>query len=283
MLRRRVALAGAAAILVLLALRFAAAQAREASDTLVLSVPSNQWFEAPGEQVSISSDAKWALLTHGRTMSLYSLETREQNPDLLLNGLTSIFRAGFCGPQILVRLGQRGSEQGLFWPGAESLQLSTLPPDAVVGCSTDGQEIAYYIFGNPDRQMFVGPPRGPFKTFGVTGRITGTAFSPDNSMLYVMLFQPSGETSLVRISVHELRTKTIAHDLDADVVDAGIRQRGGEQEEPFAEADLDFDGMGVAKDTGPGQGRWRFRQRQQIRLQLFERQTDGTADRKSVV
>ena len=30
-----------------------------------------------------------------------------------------------------------------------------------------------------------------------------------------MLFQPSGETSLVRISVHELRTKTIAHDLDA--------------------------------------------------------------------
>jgi Tol biopolymer transport system component len=215
MLRRRVALAGAAAILVLLALRFAAAQAREASDTLVLSVPSNQWFEAPGEQVSISSDAKWALLTHGRTMSLYSLETREQNPDLLLNGLTSIFRAGFCGPQILVRLGQRGSEQGIFWPGAESLQLSTLPPDAVVGCSTDGQEIAYYIFGNPDRQMFVGPPRGPFKTFGVTGRITGTAFSPDNSMLYVMLFQPSGETSLVRISVHELRTKTIAHDLDA--------------------------------------------------------------------
>jgi Tol biopolymer transport system component len=215
MLRRRIALIGAAAILVLLALRFAAAQARDGSDTLVLSVPSNRWFEAPGEQVSISSDAKWALLTHGRTMSLYSLETREQNLDLLLNGLTSIFRAGFCGPQILVRLGQRGSEHGIFWPGAESLQLSTLPPDAVVGCSSDGQEIAYYIFGNTDRQMFVGPPRGPFKTFGVTGRITGTAFSPDNSMLYVMLFQPSGDTSLVRISVHELRTKTIASNLDA--------------------------------------------------------------------
>jgi len=58
MLRRRVALAGAAAILILLALRFAAAQARDASDTLVLNVPSNRWFEAPGEQVSISIDAK---------------------------------------------------------------------------------------------------------------------------------------------------------------------------------------------------------------------------------
>src|SRR6201987_6497373 len=125
MLRRRVALAGAAAIVILLALRFAAAQARDASDTLVLSVPSNQWFEGPGERVSISSDAKWALLTHGRTMSLYSLETREQNPDLLLNGLTSIFRAGFCGPQILVRLGQRGSDRGIFGTGAESFKLSS--------------------------------------------------------------------------------------------------------------------------------------------------------------
>ncbi len=215
MLHRRMALAGAAAILVLIGLRFAAAQAHDPSDTLVLSVPSNRWFEGPAERVSVSSDAKWALLTHGPTMSLFSLDAGEQNPNLLLNGLTNIFRAGFCGPQILVRLGQRGSERGIFWPGAESLQLSTLPPDSVVGCSTDGHEIAYYIFGNPDRQMFVGPPHGPFKTFGVTGRITGTAFSPDNNMLYVLLFQPSGATSLVRISVHELRTKTIVHDLDA--------------------------------------------------------------------
>ncbi len=53
---RRMALSGAAAILVLLALRFAAAQANDGSNTLVLSVPSNQWFEGPGVQVSISSD-----------------------------------------------------------------------------------------------------------------------------------------------------------------------------------------------------------------------------------
>jgi len=213
--RRQIMTCGAAAILVLLALRFAAAQSRKAADTMVLSVPSNQWFEGPGVQVSISSDAKWALLTHGPTMSLFSLETREQNPGLLLNDLTSIHRAIFCGPGILGRFGQRGSERGIFWPGAESPILSTLPPDSIVGCSTDGSEIVYYIPQNPDRQVFVGPVHGPFKAFGVTGRITGTAFSPDNSMLYVLLFQPSGETSLVRISVHELRTKTIAHDLDA--------------------------------------------------------------------
>ena len=120
MMRRRVALTGAAAILVLLALRFAAAQAHDASDTLVLNVPSNQWFEGPGERVSISSDAKWALLTHGRSMSLYSLETREQNQDFLLGGLASVFRAGFCGPNAFVRLGQRGSERGIFLPGSRN-------------------------------------------------------------------------------------------------------------------------------------------------------------------
>lgn len=215
MMRRRMTLVGAAAILFLFVLRSAAAQAHDPSDTMVLRVPDNRWFEGPGVHVSISSDAKRALLTNGPTMSLYSLETREQNPDLLLGGLTSVFRAGFCGPNALVRLGARGSERGIFLPGAETPQLSAIPPESVVGCSADGNEIVYYVPENPDRQMFVGPVHGPFKTFGVTGRITGTAFSPDGSMLYVLLFQRSGATSLVRIAVHELHTKTIAHDLDA--------------------------------------------------------------------
>ena len=72
-MRRWMALAGAATILFLFVLRFAAAQARDSSDTLVLTVPSNKWFEGPGVHVSISSDAKWALLTNGPTMSLFSL------------------------------------------------------------------------------------------------------------------------------------------------------------------------------------------------------------------
>ena len=175
---RRMALSGAAAILVLLALRFAAAQANDGSNTLVLSVPSNQWFEGPGVQVSISSDGKWALLTHGPTMSLFSLETHRQEPDVLLGGLTSLSRARFCGPNAFVRLGQRGSELGIFLPGSVAPQLATIPPGSVVNCSADGGEIVYYIPENPDRQMFVGPVHGPFKTFEVTGRITGTAFRP---------------------------------------------------------------------------------------------------------
>lgn len=216
MMRRVVAVCGWAAILVLLASQFAAAQTRTTPDTMVLNVPSNQWFEGPSTTVSISDDAKYALfMEYGHTKSLVSLDNGASHPDLLLGGLTSLERAVFCGPGAFARLGERGSERGWFLPGGDSPQLSSLPQDSMMGCSADGSEIVYYVPSNPDRQIFVGPMHGPFKTFGVTGRITATAFSPDGNMLYLLLFEPSGESSLVRISVHELHSKTIAHDLDA--------------------------------------------------------------------
>jgi Tol biopolymer transport system component len=216
-MRRRVfASINATAILVLLAFTSATAQTRDTPDTMVLSVPNNQWFEGPSTNVAISDDAKWALFTQfGHTTSLVSLDNGASNPDLLLDGLTTLQRAVYCGPGAFARQGQRGSERGWFLPGGDSPQLSSLPADAVIRCSPDGSEIAYYVASNPDRQIFVGPARGPFKDFGVTGRITASAFSPDGSMLYLLLFQTSGESSLVRISVHELHSKTIAHDLDA--------------------------------------------------------------------
>jgi hypothetical protein len=215
MIWRRVLVCSAAALLILFAPDFAAAQAPAPADTMVLNVPSNQWFEGPGVSVSISGDAAWALLTHGRTMSLFSLETREQNPQMLLGGLTSVLRAGFCGTNALVRLGERGSEHGIFMPGSDAPQLASFPEGSIVSCSPDGNEIVYYVPENPDRQIFVGAVHGPFRTFGVTGRITATAFSPDGNFLYLLLFEPSGASSLVRISIHEGRSKTIAADLDA--------------------------------------------------------------------
>ncbi|MGA8144587.1 MAG: hypothetical protein WB987_11915 [Candidatus Acidiferrales bacterium] len=216
MMRRRVVVCGAAAILVLVAARFAPGQGRDASDSMVVNVASNQWFEGPGTNVAVSDDGKWAIFTqYGHTLSLISLETGLNNQDYLLGGLTSVDRAVFCGAGTLARLGQRASERGWFLPGADGPELSTLPPDAVVRCSPDGSEIVYFEAASADRQLFIGPARGPFKAYGVAGRITATAFSADNNALFVLLFQPNGGSSLVRIAVHELRSKTIAHELDA--------------------------------------------------------------------
>src|SRR5215472_3643459 len=214
-MRPRWILCGAAAILVLLAPHFSTARPGDASDTMVLSVPSNRWFEGPGVIVSVASDGRWALLTNGLTMSLYSLETKEQDPDRLLGGLTSVSRAGFCGPSGMIRSGSRGSEKGIFFPGPETPQLLSIPTGSVAACSSDANEIVYYQPDNPDGQLFVGPVKGPFRTFEVTGRITATAFSPGGDYLYVLLFEPTGNSSLVRIAIHEGRTRTIAQDLDA--------------------------------------------------------------------
>ena len=216
MMRRVLADCAVVAMLFLFAIGVATAQTREPADTMVLNVPNNQWFEGPSTSVAISSDAKWALITQfGQTTALISLDNGANNPDLLLDGLTSLDRAVFCGPNAFARQGQRGSERGWFLPGGDSPQLSSLPQDAVIHCSSDGSQIVYYSASNPDRHLFVGPAHGPFKDFGVTGRITAAEFSPDGSMLYLLLFQANGESSLVRISVHELHSKTIAHDLDA--------------------------------------------------------------------
>src|SRR5262249_36734052 len=150
-------------------------------------IPSNQWFEAAGQAVMISPDGQWALITRGPAVSLYSLENGQQNNETLLGGLTKVSRAVFCGPHSLVRLGERGSERGIFLPDSDGPRLSTIPPNSFVACSADGSTIAYFAIGNPDGQIFVGPKSGPFRTFGVTGDITATAFSSDGNLLYVLL------------------------------------------------------------------------------------------------
>lgn len=203
-------------VLVLLVLHFAAGQSHDRADELVFERPSNQWFEGPATQVTLSTDARWALFTQfGRTISLVSLATKKEAPQRLLGSLESVHRAVFCGPGALARLGQRGTEAGWWLPKGESEQLSSLPQDAALQCSPKGSELAYYDLSNPVETLFAGP-RDVYKDYGVTGRITSLAFSPDGNALYAMLFQSTGKSNLVRVSIHDLRSNTIASDLDAN-------------------------------------------------------------------
>ena len=59
---------------------------------------------------------------------------------------------------------------------------------------------------------------GVLKNFQVAGKITAMAFSPDGSALYVLAFQPTGESTLVRIAPQTLASKTIAANLDASPI-----------------------------------------------------------------
>jgi Tol biopolymer transport system component len=207
----------AGSVLALLALHFAPAQTQsnDHADSLVFEQPSNQWFEGPSTQVTVSDDGKWALFTqYGRALRVVSLSKGTEDAQRLAGGLDSVEGAAFCGGGRLARLGERGSDKGWFLPAGQDLKLSSLPADAVLQCSANGSEMAYHLAGDPDQGLFIGRP-GDFKNYGVAGRVTAMTFSPDGSALYVLMFRSNGDSSLVRILVHSLNTKTIASDLDA--------------------------------------------------------------------
>jgi WD40-like Beta Propeller Repeat len=204
----------AAAAMLLALLGFAMAQNRTAPDVLVFERSGNRWFEGPQTRVGISNDGNWALV--GGTQ-LYSLATGREQSATLKAGFDHFDYATFCGPDgaaALARHGRRGTEDGWFLPGREPFQLSSLPVDAVPVCSPDGNEIAYFQFGAPDRALFVGT-LGHFRSYGLNGSITAMAFSADGNMLYVLTFQTNGESSLARIEVPTGKSKTIASHLDA--------------------------------------------------------------------
>jgi hypothetical protein len=210
---RRVAALSAFALLVF---ECAPGQSRAPGDELVLDQPSNQWFEGPSTEVTLSPDAQWALFTgfSGR-VQLFSLKTRHEDAGSLNAGLSRVQTARFCGQKGLLRLGERGSDKRWFLPDVESKQFSFLPIDAVFQCSADGSEIAYYRPEELEAEGLFAGALGELRNYQVTGRITSMAFTPDGNALYAVVFHSTGESSLIRILPHSQSTKTVATGLDA--------------------------------------------------------------------
>lgn len=213
-----------AVALTCIAVTAAVAQNPASRDTLVYERSGNTWFEFPGAHFSISTDGASAIFFGGLGHTqLISLPSGRADSDALRGGLDHLLAAGYCGPSGFIRLGSRGTESGIFWPGGRSPndvsdevpELSTLPQDAIPACSPDGKELAYYTLSAADRTIYVGTPRGAYRSYGLGGRVNAMAFSPDGEMFYDLVFQPNGESILGRIEVHTGRTRTIAARLDA--------------------------------------------------------------------
>jgi Tol biopolymer transport system component len=208
----------AIAALGILLVQLTAGQEKPRRDTLVFSRSSNQWFEGPLGSVTVSNDGEWAAFaTREQGVHLFRLKTGEEDPHRLLAGLNKVDFAFFCGPESLARLGERASEKGWFLRRGENIQLSSLPNDAILYCSPDGTQFAYYEARNPASGLFVGTP-GNFSDFQLDGRVIAMAFAPDDSALYALVFPASGRSSVVRITLRPLGTKTIATNLDANSI-----------------------------------------------------------------
>jgi Tol biopolymer transport system component len=192
--------------------------AANTGDKLVLEVPSNQWFEGPLERVTVSGNGRWAIINRRGVqpnLQLFSLQTGREDLLALMADLNRVDNAVFCGPgNGLARLGERTVEDGWFLPHDDSEELSQLPADAMPVCASDETELAYYRANATDEEVFI-DAEGRVRDYGVSGRITGMAFSPDNNFFYALLFLPSGESSLVRIEVSTGASRVMASHLDA--------------------------------------------------------------------
>lgn len=203
-------------ILVLLLLHLAVAQERGNRDAMIYEQPSNQWFEGPATRVAISADGEFALFTlFGRVVRLVSLNTGHEDRQRLTADLDSPPEAAvFCGNGKLARLGKRGSEHGWFLSDDHHLQLTSIPADAVLQCSPDASEIAYYFPDHPDAGLSVGAI-GKYEHYRVAGRVSGAVFAPDGKALYALVFGGDGKSSLVRITPPKPGIEAVASDLDA--------------------------------------------------------------------
>ena len=198
------------------------AQSRAPADVLVFERPSNNWFEGPLTLANVSPDGASVLFNmFGREVSLYSLANGRENQPTLQADLDHVQAAGFCGPDRLVRLGSRGTERGVFLEKGDTVQLSSLPEDAIPVCSPSGKQIAYYRVTAPN-SLLIGTRDDDFRGYGVTGSITAMAFSPDDEDFYETLFQLNGETSLVRINLRTSKSTTIASHIDASPIPGRI-------------------------------------------------------------
>lgn len=189
-------------VVVALLPQLAVAQRSPAEDVLVYEQSSNQWFEGPATRMALSPDGEWALFSSwGRGVRLVSLKTRKEDAERVRSGLDSLAEDGaFCGKGGFAWLGRRGSVHAWFLSRGRDLQQTSVSSDALLQCSPDGSEIAYWFpYGGPEDGLFVGPV-GKLQKYQVPGRVTGVAFSADDKLLYASVFKPNGESLLIRVT-----------------------------------------------------------------------------------
>ncbi len=194
--------------------------AAPAAPTVVFETPDNTWFEGEITALQVSPDGDWALFRRFRAPHLVSLKTGREDSARLNAGFTRVDFAAFCGRDSFARHGQHGNQQGWFIPG-ESSQLTSIPDDAILICSADAKQIAYFPASKPSGGIFIGAPSSAKPATHYTlpaGEISSIAFSPDAASVYAVLTGENGSSTLVRINPSgapsDAHVTAIATDLD---------------------------------------------------------------------
>jgi len=173
------------------------------------------WYEDAGKRASVSQNGEWILYGNSRNLKLIELKTGRVDSRRLKGTLDEVSSAVFFKEDQLARLGRRGSETGWFLPAGALLHLSTVPPDAVPLWSPDGSRVAWYFARQPAQGLCIAAAADQQKFENLGGTVTALVWSADGSMVYVLVWESNGVSSLVRIDQKSRQVETVARDLDA--------------------------------------------------------------------
>jgi len=199
--------------LVIASVSFLRGDDKKPAPSVVYERSDNTWFEGDWSHVVVSPDTDWAAYETRRDVHLISLRTGKEELDRLGSGLDQTNDISFCGPGQLARRGKRGSQEGWFMADERGLDLSPLPSDAELACSSDGKSVVFFRESKRADGIFVGTPSSN-ENFRYKGEVAGIAFNSDNTGVYTVFVTDDGVSSLVLATPADGHVKVIANDLD---------------------------------------------------------------------
>jgi len=199
--------------LVIASVSFLRGDDKKPAPSVVYERSDNTWFEGDWSHVVVSPDTDWAAYETRRDVHLISIRTGKEELDRLGSGLDQTNDISFCGPGQLARRGKRGSQEGWFMADERGLDLSPLPSDAELACSSDGKSVVFFRESKRADGIFVGTPSSN-ENFRYKGEVAGIAFNSDNTGVYTVFVTDDGVSSLVLATPADGHVKVIANDLD---------------------------------------------------------------------
>jgi len=176
----------------------------------IAQLSDNTWYEGDLSRLTVSTAGDRAIFRRLGRPHLMLLPSGREDSTALAAGLDDVDNAAMCGNTV-ARHGQRGGERG--WFVADEKAITTIPDDAVLRCSPDGSQIAFYRATAPRDGIAIGTREGA-KPYRFDGEVTGAVFAPDGQFVYVAYIDDNGSSTLEQVAVSSGETRAVTRDLD---------------------------------------------------------------------
>ncbi len=173
------------------------------------------WWEDAWSRITVSPDGQSAIYARPwKGSGSINFKTIDDLRQEYAGSFDKILKVVYKTGNELAFLGERGAEKGWFVNGNEGPEPLPLLLDVLPCWSRGGQFVAFQKGEGPASQLFLGTI-GKEKAYNLGGQITGIAWSPNDQLVYTVVWGPDGVSSLVCLERENGKIDTIATGLDA--------------------------------------------------------------------